>query len=85
VDIETETTQMTTFTATDPNGTTHTRNSKKAFTHAVLAIETYEPRGYLVIGFASSLLLAEKLMRSAENLAHKGVPAYSDVCLVSAR
>jgi hypothetical protein len=59
---------VNTFTATDPNGQTHTRNSKRPFTHVVFA--TYANNdwsadgSYYAIGWAGSLELAEKLYRT---------------------
>jgi len=79
---------MLTYTALDPNGRTHTRNSKRAFSHAVLATCTnYDADdSYYVIGWASTLPLAEKLYRATLTAKHPRTKklTYNNVTLVNA-
>jgi hypothetical protein len=85
---------MNTYTAIDPNGVVHTRNSKRVFTHVVFAIPTCEPTGYLAVGWAGSLALGEKLLHTTRNaryprpgtkgrLIYDGRLTYTDACLVN--
>jgi hypothetical protein len=61
--------QMNTYQIQLPDGSKHTRNSKKTLSHAIIAQEIYqgENRGYKVFAFAGTKKLAEKSASSLQS------------------
>lgn len=69
----------TSYTATAPDGSTHTRTSARVYTHAVLAtdinLDGYgkpNPK-WIVTGFCGRPDLAEKLRASCANWYHQAI------------
>jgi hypothetical protein len=79
---------MKTFEITTPNGNPiRIRSAKRVYTHAVLATaQRPGATSYIVVGWASSLALAEKLLRSTQRSCHPRTRAlnYNNVTLVNA-